>query len=87
MTLLAAGRSTLTSLHRNGRVVSRVFADEEFDAEVEKLARTLAESPAGALAGLKALLRSSAAASFEQQLDAEARSIAGASLARWSLST
>lgn len=57
-------------------IVSRVYADEEFDAEVERLAQTLAASPAGALAGLKALFRSSASASFEEQLDAEARSIA-----------
>ena len=57
-------------------IISRVFADEAFDDEVEKLAQSLAESPPGALAGLKALLRSSAAGSFEEQLDAEARSVA-----------
>jgi len=57
-------------------IISRVFADEEFDEEVAKLAQTLAESPPGALAGLKALLRSTSSASFEEQLDAEARSVA-----------
>ncbi len=57
-------------------IVSRVVDDAEFDAEVEKLAQMIVDSPPGALSGLKKLLRDSPNATLQKQLDAEANSIA-----------
>jgi 2-(1,2-epoxy-1,2-dihydrophenyl)acetyl-CoA isomerase len=57
-------------------IVSRVVADDEFGAEVERVVRSLAAAPAGGLAALKALLRESPSCSLQAQLEAEAQSIA-----------
>ncbi len=57
-------------------IVSRVVDDAAFDAEVAKLARQIEEAPAGVLNALKNLVRQSLSASLEQQLEAEAASIA-----------
>jgi len=57
-------------------IVTHVLDDENFDAEVEKLVKKIVDSPPGALAALKKLLNTSLAASLEDQLKAEAKSIA-----------
>jgi len=57
-------------------IVSRVVDDASFDAEVAKLARQIEEAPAGVLGALKKLVHASLGASLEEQLDAEAASIA-----------
>lgn len=57
-------------------MLSRVVDDDSFNAEVEKLVESIVASPPGALAALKKLLRSSASASFEQQLVLEGELIA-----------
>jgi 2-(1,2-epoxy-1,2-dihydrophenyl)acetyl-CoA isomerase len=57
-------------------IVSRVVDDAAFDAEVAKLARQIEEAPADVLGALKKLVRQSLNASLEQQLEAEAASIA-----------
>lgn len=57
-------------------IVTRVIDDEKFEAEVETLARKVANSPPGALAALKKLLNASLDSSLEDQLNAEAQSIA-----------
>jgi 2-(1,2-epoxy-1,2-dihydrophenyl)acetyl-CoA isomerase len=57
-------------------IVSRVVADEEFGAEVERIVGSLAAAPVGGLAALKALLRESPSSSLQAQLEAEAQSIA-----------
>jgi len=56
-------------------LVSQVVEDADFRQEVDRLARQFADSVPGALAGLKALLRSSLTNSLDEQLNAEARSI------------
>jgi len=56
-------------------IVSRVVDDADFDAEVEKVVRGVAEMIPEALASLKALLNASASAALQQQLAAEAESI------------
>jgi len=57
-------------------IVSRVVADGSLDAAVEQLVGELAALPAGAVAGLKALLRRDEEAGLEAHLKAEAESIA-----------
>ena len=57
-------------------IVSRVVDDVDFDTEVEKQARAFADAIPEAMSGLKALLNSSMSATLEQQLAAEANSIA-----------
>ena len=57
-------------------LVSQVVDDDKFEAEVERVARQFAASVPGALAGLKALFRSSRSSTLDEQLNAEARSIA-----------
>jgi 2-(1,2-epoxy-1,2-dihydrophenyl)acetyl-CoA isomerase len=57
-------------------IVSRVVEDVTFVAEVETLVEELAAMPAGALAGLKRLLRGGAEADLAAQLAAEAESVA-----------
>ncbi|MFM9885753.1 MAG: enoyl-CoA hydratase/isomerase family protein [Burkholderiales bacterium] len=57
-------------------MLSRVVDDDKFDAEVAKLVQSIIDSPPGALSSLKKLLRGSPSASFEQQLAAEAETIA-----------
>lgn len=57
-------------------IISRVVDDVDFDAEVEKLAQMVVESPPGALAALKKLINASSTANLEDQLNAEAKSIA-----------
>jgi 2-(1,2-epoxy-1,2-dihydrophenyl)acetyl-CoA isomerase len=56
-------------------LVSQVVEDDKFEEEVERVARLFADSVPGALAGLKALLRSSLTSTLDEQLNAEARSI------------
>jgi 2-(1,2-epoxy-1,2-dihydrophenyl)acetyl-CoA isomerase len=58
-------------------LVSQVVDDADFDQEVTKLARSFADSQPGALAALKSLLRSSLTNTLDEQLQLEARSIAG----------
>jgi len=57
-------------------IISRVVEDDDFEAEVDKLARMIVESPPGALAALKKLLNASTSATLQEQFDAEANSIA-----------
>lgn len=57
-------------------IVSRVVEDAELAGETERLLAELAAMPAGALAGLKRLLRGSGEDGLEAQLAAEAESIA-----------
>jgi len=57
-------------------IVSRVLDDAIFDAAVAMLARQIEEAPAGVLCALKSLMRKSLEASLEEQLGAEAASIA-----------
>jgi 2-(1,2-epoxy-1,2-dihydrophenyl)acetyl-CoA isomerase len=58
-------------------IVSRVVADGTLEAAVETLVAELAALPAGAVAGLKALLRRDEDAGLDAHLRAEAESIAG----------
>jgi 2-(1,2-epoxy-1,2-dihydrophenyl)acetyl-CoA isomerase len=57
-------------------IVSRVVDDDGFEAEVERTLQELAALPAGTLAGLKSLLRSSTHADLVTQLAAEREAIA-----------
>ncbi|HLG88619.1 MAG TPA: enoyl-CoA hydratase/isomerase family protein [Alphaproteobacteria bacterium] len=57
-------------------LVSQVVDDDKFDAEVERIARQFADAAPGALGALKTLFRSSRSATLDEQLNAEARSIA-----------
>jgi 2-(1,2-epoxy-1,2-dihydrophenyl)acetyl-CoA isomerase len=57
-------------------LVTQVVDDEVFVEEVEKIVRQFADSAPGALAGLKALFRSSLTNTLDDQLNLEARSIA-----------
>jgi 2-(1,2-epoxy-1,2-dihydrophenyl)acetyl-CoA isomerase len=57
-------------------LVSQVVPDEELDARVGALAAALADGPAPAQAAVRRLLASSATATFEEQLEREAESIA-----------
>jgi 2-(1,2-epoxy-1,2-dihydrophenyl)acetyl-CoA isomerase len=57
-------------------IIARIAEDDAFEAEIDKLAQALAQSPPGVLAGLKRLLRASPSATLAQQLDTEAQSIA-----------
>ncbi|TDJ64341.1 MAG: enoyl-CoA hydratase [Proteobacteria bacterium] len=56
-------------------IIARVVDDAEFEAEVESVLRKLVELPSDALPRLKRLLRTSLAASLEEQFEHEARSI------------
>jgi 2-(1,2-epoxy-1,2-dihydrophenyl)acetyl-CoA isomerase len=58
-------------------LVTRVVADEELEAEAEQLARRLAAGPLGAHGAIKRLLRYSSTSPLGQQLEDEARTIAG----------
>jgi 2-(1,2-epoxy-1,2-dihydrophenyl)acetyl-CoA isomerase len=58
-------------------LVTQVVDDAVFEAEVERVVRMFAESAPGALAGLKSLFRSSLTNTLDDQLNLEARSIAG----------
>jgi 2-(1,2-epoxy-1,2-dihydrophenyl)acetyl-CoA isomerase len=62
-------------------LVTRVLADDRLDAEAEQLARRLAQGPIGAHGAIKRLLRYSSTTAFGQQLEDEARTIAGLSAA------
>jgi 2-(1,2-epoxy-1,2-dihydrophenyl)acetyl-CoA isomerase len=57
-------------------LVTKVVDDDVFEEEVEKLVHQFADSAPGALAGLKALFRSSISNTLDDQLNLEARSIA-----------
>lgn len=58
-------------------LVTRVIADDALDAEAERLARRLAAGPIGAHGAIKRLFRFSSTSPFGQQLEDEARTIAG----------
>jgi len=62
-------------------IVTRVVADDALDAEAESLAKRLAAGPIGAHGAIKRLLRYSSTSPFGQQLEDEARTIAGLSAA------
>jgi 2-(1,2-epoxy-1,2-dihydrophenyl)acetyl-CoA isomerase len=62
-------------------IVTRVVADDALDAEAESLAKRLAAGPIGAHGAIKRLLRHSSTSPFGQQLEDEARTIAGLSAA------
>lgn len=57
-------------------IVSRVVEDEKFDGEVDGLMRQIEDAPANVLGALKRLIRRSESARLQDQLDAEADSIA-----------
>jgi 2-(1,2-epoxy-1,2-dihydrophenyl)acetyl-CoA isomerase len=57
-------------------LVTRVVADEDLEAEVEQMARTLAAGPTRAYGAVKRLLAASATATLEAQLADEAATIA-----------
>ena len=69
-------RLTAARAHELG-LVTRVVADERLDAEAEQLAAKLAAGPIGAHGAIKRLLRYSSTSPFGQQLEDEARTIAG----------
>jgi 2-(1,2-epoxy-1,2-dihydrophenyl)acetyl-CoA isomerase len=58
-------------------IVTRVVADDDLDAEAQQLAQRLAAGPIGAHGAVKRLLRYSSTSPFGQQLEDEARTIAG----------
>jgi 2-(1,2-epoxy-1,2-dihydrophenyl)acetyl-CoA isomerase len=60
---------------------TRVVPDAELDAEAQALAERLAHGPIGAHGAIKRLLRFSSTSPFGQQLEDEARTIAGLSAA------
>ena len=62
-------------------LVTRVVPDDQLDAEAEALARRLAAGPIGAHGAIKRLLRFSSTSPLGQQLEDEARTIAGLSAA------
>jgi 2-(1,2-epoxy-1,2-dihydrophenyl)acetyl-CoA isomerase len=62
-------------------LVTRVVADDQLDAEAERLARRLAQGPIGAHGAIKRLLRLSSTSPFSRQIEDEARTIAGLSAA------
>jgi 2-(1,2-epoxy-1,2-dihydrophenyl)acetyl-CoA isomerase len=62
-------------------LVTRVVPDDALDAEAEALAQRLANGPIGAHGAIKRLLRFSSTSPFGQQLEDEARTIAGLSAA------
>ena len=62
-------------------LVTRVVPDDDLDAEAEQLARRLANGAIGAHGAIKRLLRFSSTSPFSQQLEDEARTIAGLSAA------
>jgi 2-(1,2-epoxy-1,2-dihydrophenyl)acetyl-CoA isomerase len=62
-------------------LVTRVIADDALDAEADALAKRLAAGPIGAHGAIKRLLRFSSTSPFGQQLEDEARTIAGLSAA------
>jgi 2-(1,2-epoxy-1,2-dihydrophenyl)acetyl-CoA isomerase len=57
-------------------IVTTVVADGALDSEVAAMAARLAAGPTNAFGSVKRLLRASATASLQQQLDAEAQEIA-----------
>jgi 2-(1,2-epoxy-1,2-dihydrophenyl)acetyl-CoA isomerase len=57
-------------------IVTTVVADEALPSELEVMAARLATGPTRAFGSVKRLLQSSATASLQEQLDAEAREIA-----------
>jgi 2-(1,2-epoxy-1,2-dihydrophenyl)acetyl-CoA isomerase len=62
-------------------LVTRVVPDDALDAEADALAQRLANGPIGAHGAIKRLLRFSSTSPFGQQLEDEARTIAGLSAA------
>jgi 2-(1,2-epoxy-1,2-dihydrophenyl)acetyl-CoA isomerase len=62
-------------------LVTRVVPDEQLDAEAHALAERLARGPIGAHGAIKRLLRFSSTSPLGQQLEDEARTIAGLSAA------
>jgi 2-(1,2-epoxy-1,2-dihydrophenyl)acetyl-CoA isomerase len=62
-------------------LVTRVVADDALEAEADALAKRLASGPIGAHGAIKRLLRFSSTSPFGQQLEDEARTIAGLSAA------
>ncbi len=62
-------------------LVTRVVADDALEAEAESLAQRLANGPIGAHGAIKRVLRFSSTSPFGQQLEDEARTIAGLSAA------
>ncbi|MDA0159379.1 enoyl-CoA hydratase-related protein [Solirubrobacter ginsenosidimutans] len=62
-------------------LVTRVLADDALEAEADALAQRLANGPIGAHGAIKRLLRFSSTSPFGQQLEDEARTIAGLSAA------
>ncbi len=62
-------------------LVTRVVADDALEAEAGALAQRLANGPIGAHGAIKRLLRYSSTSPFGQQLEDEARAIAGLSAA------
>lgn len=62
-------------------LVSKVVEDDQFEAEVERVARMFADSVPGALAGLKALFRASLTNTLDDHLNLEARSVAACAAA------
>lgn len=61
-------------------IITRVVADEDLDAEVASMAKSIAAGPTKTLGAAKRLMRSSADHGLETQMDAETRSIAWSSL-------
>ncbi len=56
---------------RDWGLVNRVYPADTFEEEIEAVARTLAESPAGALGQIKRLLNRSYSRSLPEQMEAE----------------
>lgn len=59
-------------------VLSRLVADDEVQGEAMRVARTLANGPTAAYAGIRRLVAESTGRSLSEQLDAEAEAIAAA---------
>ncbi len=59
-------------------MLSRLVADDEVQGEAMRVARTLANGPTAAYAGIRRLVAESTGRSLSEQLDAEAEAIAAA---------
>lgn len=57
-------------------IITRVFDDASFEADVEAIVQQVAAMPVGALPALKKLMAASLDSSLQQQLDREAESVA-----------
>ena len=60
-------------------LITRAVDDEELEAETERVSRSLASAATSALGRTRALLQASFSATFESQMETEARAIAEAS--------